>query len=166
MTVSRPVVACTLAAALLAARPAAAHAAGSWVWPVGGPVISGFDPPASPYGSGHRGIDIATPVGTEVVAPAAGVVAFAGPVGGRLFLTIDHGGGVESTYSWLSSLVVRRGDEVAAGQPIARSGEGHPGDPIAHLHVGVRLDDVYVDPLDYLASIDMSSLIRLAPLVA
>lgn len=164
MSVSRAVAACTLVVALLAAVPATAGAAGSWLWPVGGPVISGFDPPSSPYGSGHRGIDIATPVGTEVVAPEAGVVAFAGPVGGRLFLTIDHGRGLESTYSWLSALLVRRGDDVAAGQPVARSGDGHPGAPISHLHLGVRLDGMYVDPLDFLTPLDVSSLIRLAPL--
>ena len=164
MSVSRPVFAFLLIVASAALRPATAAAAGSWAWPVTGPVIAGFDPPSSPYGSGHRGIDIATPVGTEIVAPEAGVVAFAGPVGGRLFLTIDHGGGLESTYSWLQSLAVRRGDEVAEGQPVARSGDGHPGDPIPNLHVGVHLNDVYVDPLDYLAAIDVSSMIRLAPL--
>lgn len=164
MSVSRAVIACTLVVGLLTARLATAHAAGSWVWPVGGPVISGFDPPASPFGSGHRGIDIATPVGTEILAPEAGMVAFAGPIGGRLFLTIDHGHGLDSTYSWLSSLVVRRGDAVVAGQPVARSGDGHPGAPISHLHFGVRLDEMYVDPLDYLTPVDVSSLIRLAPL--
>jgi murein DD-endopeptidase MepM/ murein hydrolase activator NlpD len=79
-----------------------AVAAGTWTWPVEGPVIRGFDPPDSPYGSGHRGIDIAAPAGSVAVAPAYGTVAFAGPVGGRLFLTIDHGG-VESTFSWVAS---------------------------------------------------------------
>jgi murein DD-endopeptidase MepM/ murein hydrolase activator NlpD len=166
MSVVRPAVACVLAVTSLAAGSPPADAAGAWLWPVTGPVIEGFDPPSSPYGSGHRGIDIATAVGTEVVAPDAGVVAFAGPVGGRLFLTIDHGDGLESTYSWLSSIAVRRGDVVAAGQPIANSGPGHPGDPIDHLHVGVRLHDVYVDPLDYLTALDVSALIRLAPLAA
>lgn len=166
VSVIRSIIACVLTVTFLAANPATADAAGSWLWPVTGPVIEAFDPPASPYGSGHRGIDIATPAGTEIVAPLAGVVLFAGPVGGRLFLTLDHGGGLESTYSWLSSLAVRRGDVVVRGQPIASSGPGHPGDLIPNLHVGVRLHDVYVDPLDYLAAIDVSALIRLAPLAA
>ena len=74
--------------------------------------VRGYDPPDSPYGSGHRGIDIATAIGTVVVAPDHGVVTFAGKVGGRLFLTIDHGGGVLSTCSWLTSVLVRKGDRV------------------------------------------------------
>lgn len=141
-----------------------AVAAGTWTWPVVGPVIRGFDPPDSPYGSGHRGIDIAAPAGSVAVAPADGTVAFAGPVGGRLFLTIDHGGGLESTFSWVATLEVRRGDVVQQGQPLARTGGGHTGDLVPNLHFGVRLADAYVDPLDYLESIDLSALIRLAPL--
>ncbi len=143
-----------------------AVAAGTWTWPVTGPVIRGFDPPASPFGSGHRGIDIAAVAGSVAVAPADGRVVFAGPVGGRLFLTIDHGAGLESTYSWVSALLVRRGDLVAQGDPVVRTGLGHTGDLVANLHLGVKLDDAYVDPLDYLAPIDVSGLIRLAPLVA
>jgi len=136
------------------------------MWPVSGPVIRPFDPPDSPYGSGHRGIDIAAPAGTVVLAPADGRVSFAGPVGGRLFLTIDHGGGLESTYSWLAALSVRRNDLVRAGQPVALTGTGHAGDAVPTLHMGAKLDDLYVDPLDYLTPIDVSALIRLAPLTA
>jgi murein DD-endopeptidase MepM/ murein hydrolase activator NlpD len=143
-----------------------ARAAGDWTWPVVGPVIRGFDPPDSPYGSGHRGIDIAAPVGTSVRAAAAGVVTFAGPVGGRLFVTVDHGGGLESTYSFLDALAVRRRDVVSQGQPIGRSGTGHAGDAVPNLHFGVRLADVYVDPLDYLGPVEVWRFIRLAPLAA
>jgi murein DD-endopeptidase MepM/ murein hydrolase activator NlpD len=141
-----------------------ARAAGNWSWPVVGPVIRGFDPPDTPYGSGHRGIDIAVSVGTPVHAAAAGVVTFAGPVGGRLFLTIDHGAGLESRYSFLSGLTVRRGDAVSKGQVVARSGTGHVGDLVPNLHFGVLLDEVYVDPLDYLGSVEVWRFIRLAPL--
>jgi murein DD-endopeptidase MepM/ murein hydrolase activator NlpD len=143
-----------------------ASAAGTWSWPVSGPVIRAFDPPDSPFGSGHRGIDIAAPAGSDAVAPAAGVVVFAGPVGGRLFVTIDHGGGLESTFSWVESIDVRRGDVVAAGQVVATTGSGHAGDIVPNLHFGVRLDDVYVDPLDHLSALELTSLIRLAPLAA
>ncbi len=158
----------SLTALLVAVAPPApgshrALAAGTWTWPVEGPVLRAFDPPDSPYGAGHRGIDIAAPVGSVVVAPAAGVVSFAGPVGGRLFLTIDHGAGLESTSSFLSGLLVRRGDRVEQEQPVATSGAGHTGDEIANLHFGVRLDDVYVDPLAYLTAVDVRSLIRLVP---
>jgi len=149
-----------------AARPAAAlPAVGTWTWPVTGPVIRDFDPPDQPFGSGHRGIDIAAAVGTTVLAAAGGVVTFAGPVGGRLFLTIDHGGGLESTYSFLDALSVRRGDVVLQGAPIARSGSGHAGALVPHLHFGVRLNDEYQDPLDLLGPIEVWRFIRLAPVV-
>ena len=40
--------------------------AGTWTWPVQGPVIRGFDPPDQPFGEGHRGIDIAVAPGGPV----------------------------------------------------------------------------------------------------
>ncbi len=148
------------------ATPAArgAVAAGGWTWPVLGPVIRGFDLPDDPYGSGHRGIDIAAAVGTSIVAPADGTVSFAGPVGGRLFLTIDHGGGLQSTYSWLTANLVKKGAVVTAGQAVALTGWGHPGALVPHLHFGVKLDGAYVDPLLYLGPISLASFVRLAPL--
>jgi murein DD-endopeptidase MepM/ murein hydrolase activator NlpD len=148
------------------AAPTPAHAAGTWAWPVTGPVIRGYDPPDSPYGSGHRGIDIAAPVGTPVLAAAPGTVAFAGKVGGHLFVTVNHGGGLASTYSWVSELRVRKNDAVAQGQVIALSGTGHPDAPTAHLHFGVKLNGAYEDPLDYLSPASVVDLIRLAPLPA
>jgi murein DD-endopeptidase MepM/ murein hydrolase activator NlpD len=142
---------------------AAAAGASGWTWPVVGPVIQAFDPPDTPYGSGHRGIDIAAEVGTTIVAPAQGTVTFAGPVGGYLFMTIDHGGGLSSTYSWLSARLVRKGDHVVQDQPIATTGWGHPGAPIPHLHLGVKLDGAYVDSLSYLGPVSLASFVRLAP---
>jgi murein DD-endopeptidase MepM/ murein hydrolase activator NlpD len=146
----------------LTAAPVSAY--GTWTWPVVGPIIRGFDPPDSPFGPGHRGIDIVTPVGTIVRAPAPGVVSFAGSVGGHQFVTIDHGGGLLSTASFLSERFVRKGEAVIQGQPIGRSGSGHPGDLQANLHFGVRLDGTYVDPLDFLEPPSVVDLIRLAPI--
>jgi murein DD-endopeptidase MepM/ murein hydrolase activator NlpD len=145
--------------------PGPARAAGAWIWPVTGPVIRDFDPPDNPFGSGHRGIDIGAAVGTTVRAAAAGTVTFAGPVGGRLFVTLDHGAGLESTYSFLDAVLVRRGEVVPQGRALGRSGSGHAGGPVPHLHFGVRLQDAYVDPLDYLGPIDVWRFIRLAPLI-
>lgn len=142
----------------------AAVAVGHWQWPIEGPILRGYDPPASPYGSGHRGIDIGAPAGTAVHAPESGKVTFAGKVGGQLFVTINHGGGVASTYSWLTSISVRKGDVVARGDVVAHSGAGHPGDVQPSLHMGVKLNGAYVDPLDYLGPIDIGNFIRLAPL--
>jgi murein DD-endopeptidase MepM/ murein hydrolase activator NlpD len=142
-----------------------ARATGSWTWPVTGAVTRGFDPPGSPYGAGHRGIDVAAPVGTLVRAPATGVVSFAGNVGGRLFVTIDHGGGLLSTCSFLSAVLVDKGDLVVQGQGVALSGTGHVGDVTPNVHLGVRLNGEYVDPLDYLSPASVVDLIRLAPIV-
>src|SRR6188472_4772369 len=128
----------------------AAVATVPWTWPVTGAIVRGFDPPDNPYGAGHRGIDIAAAVGSVVVAPDDGVVTFAGKVGGRLFLTIDHGSGVLSTCSWLTSVLVRKNDHVVRGQPVATSGWGHPEMPMPQLHLGVRVNGTYVDPMAFL----------------
>jgi murein DD-endopeptidase MepM/ murein hydrolase activator NlpD len=151
-------------AVFVSAVPAPARASGDWTWPIVGPVIRGFDPPDSPFGSGHRGIDIAAPVGTPVRAATTGSITFAGPVGGRLFVTVGHGAGLESTYSFLDSVAVRRGDVVSQGQVIARSGTGHAGDIVPGLHFGVKLSDIYVDPFEYLGPVEVWRFIRLAPL--
>src|SRR6266496_1525681 len=81
---------------------------GSYSWPLRGRVIRGFEPPPSPYEAGHRGIDIAAPFGSNVVAAREGTVAFAGWVAGELFISIDHADGVRTTYSWLSEVLVHR----------------------------------------------------------
>lgn len=166
---SRFVLPLALAASLWVApapvvAPAAPAAGAGWGWPVVGPVIRGFDPPQTPFGAGHRGIDIAVAAGTPVLAPEAASVSFAGRVGGELYVTLDHGGGLSSTYSWVSAALVRRGDVVAGGSPIALSGRGHPGSSLPHLHLGVRLDGAYLDPLAFLGPIDVSGFIRLVPL--
>ena len=138
---------------------------GAWAWPVRGPVIRGFDPPDTPFGAGHRGIDIAVVPGTPIFAPEAGTVSFAGRVGGELFVTIDHGGGLSSTYSWISSTTVRKGDVVSRGQPIGTTGMGPPGASVPHLHFGAKLGGEYVDPLMLLAPLGVQDLIRLVPIL-
>lgn len=148
---------------LLPANVPVASGAGSWPWPVVGPVIRAFDPPSTPFGAGHRGIDIAVPYGTSIAVPAPGVVSFAGPVGGQLFVSVDHGGGLVTSYSWLSTVAVRRGDAVIQGAVLGLTGVGHPGSTTAHLHFGVRQDGVYIDPLSLLSAGSVVDLIRLAP---
>jgi murein DD-endopeptidase MepM/ murein hydrolase activator NlpD len=148
---------------LAGVTPPPAAAAGDWIWPVVGPVTRGYDPPLSVYGAGHRGIDIAVAFGTEIHAPATGTVSFAGKVGVNLFLTIAHDGGLSSTYSWVSALLVHEGDAVTVDQPVALTGSGHPGDLLPSLHFGVKLDGAYVNPLLYLDAFDVGALIRLAP---
>ncbi len=154
-----------IAVSIVLVAPGAAQASGTWTWPVVGPVVRGFDPPSSPYGSGHRGIDIGVAEGTSVRAPAAGVVSFAGNVGGHLFVTIDHGAGLLSTCSFLLAVLVRKGDLIVQGQVIALSGAGHPTDVSPDVHFGVRLNGGYVDPLAYLGPMNVADMIHLAPLL-
>jgi murein DD-endopeptidase MepM/ murein hydrolase activator NlpD len=142
----------------------AGPAYGTYAWPVEGPVLRPFELPEGPFGAGHRGIDIATPAGTAVRAAAEGVVAFAGPVAGSLFVSIDHLDGVRTTYSWLSTGQVRAGDQVAEGAVIGASGVGHPAVDPAHLHFGARYAGEYLDPMLLLAGSSLVGLIRLAPL--
>ena len=160
----RSILTVVVGAQLSASAAAAPVADGSWAWPVSGPVIHRFEPPETPFGSGHRGIDVAVPAGTIVVAPEAGLVAFSGKVAGQLFVTLDHGGGLTSTYSWLSETLVRKGDAVPRGVPIARTGQGHAGGSVPHLHLGVRLDGGYLDPMEFLEPPSVSGFIWLAPL--
>jgi murein DD-endopeptidase MepM/ murein hydrolase activator NlpD len=138
---------------------------GTWAWPVHGPVIRGFDPPDTPFGGGHRGIDIAVAPGTPILAAEAGTVSFAGRVGGELFVTIVHGGGLSSTYSWISSTTVRKGELVSRARPIGTTGTGPPGASLPHLHLGAKFDGEYVDPLLLLAPVGVQDLIRLVPLL-
>jgi murein DD-endopeptidase MepM/ murein hydrolase activator NlpD len=147
-----------------AGPPAAtAPAYGTYGWPVRGEVIRPFEPPDEPFGAGHRGIDIAAPLGTTVRAAQSGTVAFAGPVAGSLFVSVDHPDGVRTTYSWLSEVGVRAGDPVQRGSPIGLTGPGHPGVDPSHLHFGARFAGQYIDPMLLLEG-SVVGLVRLAPL--
>jgi murein DD-endopeptidase MepM/ murein hydrolase activator NlpD len=130
---------------------------GLWM-PVAGAVVRGFDARAGPYGAGHRGIDIAAPMGEVVRAPAAGRVVFAGPVAGTTWVIVQIAPGVLVTLGPVPDPAVRAGP-VRARSPIGRVGPGHGGS----LHLGVRVDGVYVDPLPYLLDRPRA---RLAPLLS
>lgn len=146
--------------------PRAGPAYGTYAWPIEGPVLRPFEPPAGPFGAGHRGIDIGAPVGSLVRAAGDGLVAFAGKVAGSLFVSIDHADGVRTTYSWLSSVAVRAGDPVALGAAIGASGLGHPGVDPPHLHFGARYGGTYLDPMLMLGGGSLVGLVRLAPVEA
>lgn len=139
---------------------------GTYAWPVEGPVIRGFEPPPDPFGPGHRGIDIGAPFATPLVAAQDGVVAFAGWVGGSLFISVDHDDGVRSTYSWLSAVEVDEGQTLVRGQAIGHTGQGHPDVPTPHLHFGTRIGTTYIDPMLMLERGSVVGLIHLAPLEA
>lgn len=109
--------------------------------PGDGPVVRGFAPEGL-YG-GHWGIDIAVPVGTPVMAAAGGIVSFSGAVAGRASVTIEHGGSVRTSYSYLSHRSVTHGQRVGAGEIIGLSGIDHE---VEAIHFSLRLGDLYLDP--------------------
>jgi murein DD-endopeptidase MepM/ murein hydrolase activator NlpD len=117
------------------------------IWPVHGPVTSGF---GWRWGRMHEGIDIAVPSGTPVAAAASGTVITAGWLGGYgNLVVIDHGNGLATAYGHNSSVTVGAGQSVAQGQVIAYSGStGHSTGP--HVHFEVRVNGSAVDPLGYL----------------
>lgn len=142
------------AAAPSAARHRAATAtapglSAAWGWPLppSPAVVAPFDPPAGPYSAGHRGVDLAGLAGSSVAAAGDGVVAFAGLVAGRGVLSVDHAGGLRTTYEPVSALV-RAGEPVARGQVIGvLAWAGSHCLPQACLHWGLRRGDTYLDPL-------------------
>lgn len=118
-----------------------------WQWPLGGPrqVVEPYRAPAHEYGAGHRGVDLAAAFGVSVRAPADGVVAFRGIVVDRPLLTIEHDGGLVSTFEPLVS-TLSPGDAVSAGEEIGVVADGgHAAQRT--LHLGVRLDGDYINPM-------------------
>ncbi len=154
-----------LAALLTAGLPAAAHAdaAGSWVRPVDGRVARGFDPPRSRFGAGHLGADLVARRGTRVRAAGPGVVAFAGRVAGALHVVVSHAGNLRTSYSYLASVAVRRGEQVVAGESLGTAGgrgERHDGTVV---HFALRAGDTYIDPMGLLRPVDLATMVHLAP---
>nr|WP_232789565.1 peptidoglycan DD-metalloendopeptidase family protein [Streptomyces jeddahensis] len=126
------------------------------LWPVGvrPVVVRGWEPPATEYGPGHRGVDLAAAAGAPVRAVAPGRVSFAGRVAGRGVIAVELDGTgdppLRTTYEPVRA-EVEKGDEVAAGQIIGtlEPGGSHcPG--TACLHWGLLRGEVYLNPLSLL----------------
>lgn len=116
-----------------------------YVPPVDAPVIDPFRPPPSPYAPGNRGLTYGTSPGQPVHASAAGEVVFAGQVGGERFVTVAHPDGLRTSYAFLGSVAVVRGQPVAAGDVVGTTSA-------LPFHFGVRdPDGTYLDPALLLA---------------
>ncbi|MEU1522874.1 M23 family metallopeptidase [Nocardia rhamnosiphila] len=122
--------------------------AGGYVLPAPGTFTSGF---GSRWGTFHRGIDIAGPIGTPIYAVASGTVIDAGPAAGfGLWVRIRHDDGAISVYGHMYDFFVSVGERVPAGMQIARM--GNRGDSTGpHLHFEIILDGQHVDPQRWLA---------------
>jgi murein DD-endopeptidase MepM/ murein hydrolase activator NlpD len=101
----------------------------------------------------HNGLDFRAPVGTPIVCPADGAVAFAGVNGDYgLVVQLDHGDGVTTSYCHMDSAIAQPGDRVRRGQRIGFVGNsGRSTGP--HLHYEVWLDGKPVDPSRYILTL-------------
>ncbi|MBR3771123.1 MAG: peptidoglycan DD-metalloendopeptidase family protein [Clostridium sp.] len=125
-------------------------------WPlnISGTITSTFGYRTSPTAgasSNHKGIDIAVPQGTSVVAAANGTVTTASyqSAAGN-YIMLSHGNGTYTVYMHLSSIKVSVGQTVSQGQVIGLSGNtGVSTGP--HLHFGVNVNGSYVNPLNYVS---------------
>jgi hypothetical protein len=124
-------------------------------WPVDPPVIlQAFAAPATDYGPGHRGLDLAVRPGDEIRAPLPGVIGFVGSVAGTPIVAIDHPDGLRTTYEPAQTRLPV-GTEVAEGQVVAYVGvgAGHCGSVPPCLHWGLKRADVYFDPASLVTAV-------------
>ena len=123
------------------------------ILPTAGWITSYYGPRKSPYSGRmkmHEGIDIGARPGTTILAPADGVVGYAGhkPGFGKL-VRIDHGYGIETIFGHAQKTMVRSGEKVKRGMVIAAVGStGLSTGP--HLHYEVRVNGIAVDPLYFI----------------
>lgn len=139
------------------------EAATVYVLPADGAVVRFFDLPATPWGPGHRGVDLATERGDPVRAPHDGVVAFSGVVVDRTVISIDHPDGLRTSLEPVVD-VLEAGTHVRAGDVVARVAELPHCPATSCVHWGVRRDRTYLDPLSLLA--DAGPVVLLADSVA
>lgn len=94
----------------------------------------------------HKGLDIAVPFGSDVIATAAGTVIFSGQKGGYgNCVIVSHGNGLATLYGHLSQLIAKTNDKIKVGQVIAKSGNsGRSTGP--HLHYEVHKNNTPVNP--------------------
>lgn len=122
-----------------------------FIWPVTGRISGVFGSQriyAGEPGAFHTGVDVARPTGTQIVAPADGVVILAAAAPFTLegnLLMIDHGMGLNSAFLHLSRIDVTVGQTVRQGQPLGAIGmTGRATGP--HLHWGMKWRDARIDP--------------------
>jgi murein DD-endopeptidase MepM/ murein hydrolase activator NlpD len=107
-------------------------------------IVRPFDLPAEPWLAGHRGVDLRSGAGPEVIAPGAGTVTFNGWIVDRHVLVIRHGELASTLEPVLSDL--ETGTQVTSGQPIGQIAADDASHCADCLHWGVRRGETYLDP--------------------
>ena len=128
----------------------------SWPLPPPHPVLRPFQPPSTPYGPGHRGVDLGGSIGEPVLAAGDGLVLYAGSLFNCDLISIEHPGGLRTTYTPVVPSV-HVGQEVVQRQQIGTLLAAQPGcpeevgntgtGPPVFLYWGVHRDRDYLDPL-------------------
>ncbi|MHB9112471.1 MAG: M23 family metallopeptidase [Thermoleophilia bacterium] len=124
-------------------------------WPASGPVSTEWSLDCR-TDRGHRGIDIAVAEGDPILASAAGIVVFAGYTpaeDGGLTISIEHEGGMRTTYLHLANVIVSQGQAVSKSQQLGSS-DGSP------LHFGMKVAtarETYFNPVIWIAPLEMPS---------
>jgi murein DD-endopeptidase MepM/ murein hydrolase activator NlpD len=114
------------------------------IWPTQGSVIRGFD------GKSSKGIDIAGASGTQIVAAVAGTVVYAGNGlrGYGNLLIVKHNADYLTAYAHNRALLVKEGQSVTQGQPVAEMGDTDTNRVM--LHFELRYKGSSIDPSRYL----------------
>lgn len=135
----------------------ASAAPGDFAWPLHPKprIVTPFAPPAQDWLPGHRGVDLAGDDGLPVLAVADGTVVFAGSVAGKPVVSVDHPGGLRSTYEPVTASV-SAGTRVRRGTVLGSLAPGHEGCSMTCLHWGIRRGREYLDP---------TALVRTRPIV-
>lgn len=106
--------------------------------PVEAEVLDPFRLPDGPYGPGNRGIEYDTEAGVRVRAAGPGIVVFAGSVAGAVYVSVEHGDGLRTSYGPVGGLRVGVGDTVDRGEWLAST--------VGPVHFSARVHGEYVDP--------------------
>lgn len=120
----------------------------AWGW-----ITSYYGPRMSHYSDRvkmHEGLDVGAPIGTDIIAPADGIVKISGKNPGfGNYIEIDHGYGLETVYAHNSLNLVKKGQKIKRGEILGKTGNtGLSTGP--HLHYEVRINGTPVDPLYYI----------------
>ena len=127
-------------------------------------LLSPYRQPNSDYSAGHRGVDYRVALGEQIIAPADGIIAFAGQVANRQLMTIKHSEGLVSELEPVCALSPV-GTRVELGQLIAHVCNDLPGYiwhcPEVCLHFSLRSNGRYLSPLALIGGLSPSRLLPL-----